>query len=288
MVFLWGLLCHFHNKVSATAEFIRLITFKGKCEADLHCSSGPVQKTTSCPQLHLWELCPKSLHNFSHGRSHQPVPLHGRSSATCLAELTPRPSCSLPVQARGLVLCLLSFKLAFLQKHWQWGQASLTVPSAMLAWAGSPFKCTRQHEPRSWSNGRRGGLFVGQGRRGDASSGQQRGQGSSKGMQSLGPGGRRGGYREGRRKVPLTRWCHAQHSGADSKEGGWTLIPACRLFQCQQMKAKILESVRFLTYLILCWGSKRPLTTLCLELQSDIRGFVLSGSRGVLLYWSVF
>lgn len=198
-------------------------------------------------------------------------------------------SCSLPVQARGLVLCLLSFKLAFLQTHWQWGQASLTVPSAMLAWADSPFKCTWQHDPHSWSNGRRGGLFVVQGRRGDASSGQQWGQGSSKGMQSLGPGGRRRGYREGRRKVPLTRWvpCTAQRCSLQSV-GGWTLISACRLSQCQQMKSKIHESVRFLTYLILCWGSKRPLMTLCLELQSDIRGFVLWGSSGVLLYWSVF
>jgi len=53
MAFIWVLLCDFHNRVSATAEFIRLITFKGKCEADLHHHrSGPAQITT--PRLQFY------------------------------------------------------------------------------------------------------------------------------------------------------------------------------------------------------------------------------------------
>lgn len=92
MEFIWVLLCHFHSKVNATAEFSRLVAYKGKCEADLHCPSGPVQITTSCPQFYLEELCSKSFHNFSHASSQQPVPLCGRSTAICSAKLTLRPS----------------------------------------------------------------------------------------------------------------------------------------------------------------------------------------------------
>lgn len=92
MAFTWLLLCHFHNKVSTTAEFIRLITFKGKCEADLHCSSGPVQIPTFCLQFYLRKPCSKPLHHFSYSCAHQPAPLPGRSTAICSADLTRRPA----------------------------------------------------------------------------------------------------------------------------------------------------------------------------------------------------
>lgn len=103
VAFAWVLLCRLHNKVSASADYITLTTFKRKREADLHCSSGPVQITTSCPQCCLRELCFELLCNFSHGCSHQPAAPYGRSPAICWEELSPRPTTCILLPAQRLL-----------------------------------------------------------------------------------------------------------------------------------------------------------------------------------------
>lgn len=112
MAFTWVLLCHLHNKVSATADYVTLTTLQQKCEVDPQCSSGPVQ-ITSCSQCYLRELCSEPLYNFSHVCSHQPAPPHGRSPAICWAEPTLRPTTSILLPTTGAAPhCLLSLALA--------------------------------------------------------------------------------------------------------------------------------------------------------------------------------
>lgn len=58
---------------------------------------------------------------------------------------------------------------------------------------------------------------------------------------------------------------YAQHRTAHHKVRGWTLIMASKLFQCHWIKYKSPKFMQFLTYAMLCLGSKSSQMTLVLQ-----------------------